>query len=58
MVNSKLKFSLFDGARRVRRHLDGASHRCDVVVVYGGGWAQRRTDGSLVPWHKLHQAGL
>ena len=50
--------SLFDGARRVRRHLAGAGRPCDVVVVYGGGRAQRRTDGSLVPWHKLHQAGL
>ena len=50
--------SLFDGSRRVRRHLAGAGRPCDVVVVYGGGRAQRRTDGSLVPWHKLHQAGL
>ena len=50
--------SLFDGSRRVRRHLAGASRPCDVVVVYGGGRAQRRTDGSLVPWRKLHQAGL
>ena len=50
--------SLFDGARRVRRHLAGAGRPCDVVVVYGGGRAQRRTDGSLVPWHKLHQVGL
>ena len=50
--------SLFDGSRRVRRHLAGAGRPYDVVVVYGGGRAQRRTDGSLVPWHKLHQAGL
>ena len=50
--------SLFAGARRVRRHLDDASRACDVVVVYGGDRAQRRTDGRLTPWRKLHESGL
>ncbi len=50
--------SLFAGARRVRRHLDDASRECDVVVVYGGDRTQRRTDGRLTPWRKLHESGL
>ena len=50
--------SLFDGARRVRRHLDGTSRPCGVVVVYGGSRAQTRTDGRLVPWRRLHETGL
>ena len=46
--------SLFDGARRVRGHLAGASRRCDVVIAYGGDEAQGRTEGKLVPWAQLH----
>lgn len=47
--------SLFDGARRVRRHLSEASRSGEIVVVYGGEEAQRRSDGSLVPWSTLHR---
>ncbi len=50
--------SLFAGARRVRRHLDDASRECDVVVVYGGDRGQRRTEGRLTPWRRLHESGL
>ena len=49
--------SLFAGARRVRRHLADDGRPCDVVVVYGGDEAQRRTDGRLVPWDRLHEQG-
>ena len=42
-------FSLFDGARRVARHLGEAVGRpCDVIVVYGGEEAQQRSEGRLV----------
>lgn len=47
--------SLFDGARRVAHHLARASRACDVVVVYGGDEAQRRSDAKLVPWAALHR---
>ena len=50
--------SLFDGARRVRRRLDEAYRPCDAAVVYGGDDSQQRADGSLVPWHELHEASL
>ena len=47
--------SLFDGARRVRRHLSESSRACDIVVAYGGDEAQQRSDARLVPWASLHQ---
>ncbi len=47
--------SLFDGARRVRRHLAQSTHRCSVVVVYGGDQPQRRGSDSLISWRKLHE---
>ena len=50
--------SLFDGARRVRRRLAEAYRPCDAAVVYGGDDSQHRADGSLIPWHELHEAGL
>ena len=50
--------SLFDGVRRVRRHRAGMDRMCDAAVVYGGDESQQRTDGSLVPWHGLHEAGF
>ncbi len=49
--------SLFAGARRVRRHLADDGRPCDVVVAYGGDEEQRRTEGRLVPWHRLHEVG-
>lgn len=47
--------SLFDGAKRVRRHLVRSSSRCSVVVIYGGEQRQRRGTDSLVPWRELHE---
>lgn len=47
--------SLFDGARRVRSHLDEPSRPCDAVVVYGGEEAQQRSEAKLVPWARLHE---
>ena len=46
--------SLFDGARRVRKHLDGDARPCRVVVAYAGEEEQARSDGDLVPWTRLH----
>ena len=48
--------SLFDGARRVRRHLSSSSIPCDVVVAYGGEEEQARTAGRLMPWDRVHEA--
>ena len=48
--------SLFDGARRVRRHLADSHLRCDVVVAYGGDESQDRAVGRLIPWHGVHEA--
>lgn len=47
--------SLFDGARRVRRHLDDVGTPSEMVVVYGGDEYRRNSDGSrLVPWREIH----
>ena len=48
--------SLFGGARRVQRHLSEASLSSDIAVVYGGGEAQNRTAGRLIPWDSVHEA--
>ena len=50
--------NLFDRARRVKRHFAKSSLPCDVVVAYGGDQLQQRTDGNLLPWDKLHEAGF
>ena len=47
--------SLFDGSKRVRRHLTRSTGSCSVVVVYGGDQLQRRGADSLVPWRVLHE---
>ena len=47
--------SLFDGAKRVRRHLVPSTRRCSVAVVYGGDRPQRRGTDSLIPWNDLHE---
>ena len=47
--------SLFDGSKRVRKHLVQSTQRCSVVVVYGGDQSQRRGNDRLIPWRKLHQ---
>ncbi len=48
--------SLFDGALRVRGHLDAPSRPCEVVVAYGGEEVQDRTGAKLIPWALLHEA--
>ena len=48
--------SLYDGTRRVRRHLSDHSLSCDVVIAYGGDEYQNRSDGRLVPWNRVHKA--
>ena len=45
--------SLFDDARRVRKHLARSSGPCPVTVVYGGDQLQRRGVDTLVPWREL-----
>ena len=45
--------SLFDGANRVRRHLQDR-FPCRSAVVYGGEDAQSRSLGTLIPWATLH----
>ena len=45
--------SLFDGANRVRRHLQDR-FPCRSAVVYGGEDAQSRSSGTLIPWAALH----
>lgn len=47
---------LFSGVRRVRQHLTELSSPCNIIIAYGGNQFQQRTDGDIVPWHKLHQA--
>lgn len=47
--------SLFSGVRRVRRHLTELPRPCDTIIVYGGDQLQKRTDGDVVPWYKLHE---
>ena len=47
--------SLFDGSKRVRRHLTQSTRPCSVVVVYGGDQLQRRGTDSLLPWRELHE---
>ena len=48
--------SLFGGALRVQRHLSAASLPSNIAVVYGGGEAQNRAVGRLIPWESVHQA--
>ena len=50
--------SLFEGARRVRRHFAAASVDCDVSVAYGGDHFQQREQGRLIPWRMLRAACL
>ena len=47
--------SLFSGVRRIRRHLTELPRPCDTIIVYGGDQLQKRTDGDVVPWYKLHE---
>ena len=50
--------SLFDGAKRVRRHFSELPRPCDVAVAYGGDQFQQRADGRLIPWRMLRAASL
>ena len=52
--------SLFDGARRVKQHLDASNRPCDVVVAYGGDQFQHRdrANEDLIPWFGLRKAAL
>ena len=47
--------SLFSGVRRVRQHLTELPRPCNTIIFYGGDQLQQRTDGNIVPWHKLHE---
>ena len=51
--SSTASSSLFDGARRVRRHFDKLSRPCELVVAYGGEQHQQRAGGRLIPWRML-----
>ena len=50
--------SMLAGACRVREILDGrgTGTPAAAVAVYGGRQPQQRSDGSLVPWHALHES--
>ena len=50
--------SLLAGTRRVRGHLAELHPDAGVVCVYGGDDPQERSDGLLVPWHRLHHSSL
>ncbi len=50
--------SFFEGAIRVRRHLGKLPRPCEVAVVYGGDQFQQRAAGRLIPWPRLHAAGV
>ena len=45
---------LLAGALRVRNHLADSFAATDVICVYGGDTPQPRSDGSLIPWDRLH----
>ena len=47
--------SLFDGVKRVQRHLVDSSLPCDAVVAYGGSESQDRAIGRLIPWDSVHE---
>lgn len=46
---------LFAKALRIRDELARPSRPCEVVLVYGGDEAQRRSGAKLVPWTRLHE---
>ena len=46
---------LFAKALRIRDELARPSRPCEVVLVYGGDEAQRRSGARLVPWGRLHE---
>ena len=56
--SSTASSSLFDGARRVRRHFDRLSRPCDLVVAYGGEQFQQRAEARLIPWRMLRAASV
>ena len=50
--------SLLDGPLRVRKHLAESFRPCELAAIYGGDQLQKRSDGNLIPWNKLHESGL
>ena len=48
----------FASIRRIQRHFENSDHSCDVMIAYGGGNFQQRTDGKLIPWRMLRMALL
>ncbi len=46
---------LLDPARRVAMTIEQAGRASERIVVYGGDQVQRRSDGRLVPWSRLHE---
>ena len=56
--SSTASSSLFDGARRVRRHFERLSRPMDLAVAYGGDEYQQRAEGRLIPWRMLRAASL
>ena len=45
--------SLLAGAQRVAKHFSGTGIPCEIAVAFGGDEPQRRTGGTLIPWHSL-----
>lgn len=50
--------NLLSRTLRVREHLSKLHRPCKVVAVYGGNQLQKRLNGSIVPWNKLHEEQL
>ena len=50
--------SMFDGAKRVRRHLASSSPPVEIAVAYGGDEFQHRKDGRLIPWRMLRPISI
>ena len=49
--------NLLTSVGRVRGHLSEQGDY-DISAVYGGRHPQSRSDGTLIPWHLLHETGL
>ena len=47
---------LLSSARRVQAIVEGIRPQCDLVLVYGGGELQQRSDSRLVPWRMVRSA--
>jgi len=47
--------SFFRAGRTVQRHMASIPRPFDIMVVYGGDDLQTRSDGTLMPWARLHE---